>query len=380
MKTGLWGIASGAVAIGVLSAGTARAQDRCELFDSANLTGTAKTIGMSGPVTGSSFTGSPGNGVWGNTSSRASGPMLGSMNNAATSLRIRAVDSDVALYYFDGDNFNGQGEVMHCKKGLVCSVNLTGMNNRTSSVICQREFFRKAKVSDPNADPLTVALAALSNPIINLTSITTQVDAKTQQLVAAEPQVDEFRPTWSEDGWQLWSHTTWITEWEYCRRYSLACASEPGMNFKDYFQISKRFEVEINGEPFTADDDYVIEFDYFIRPVIWDHDNNPATVEQLRFWWGLTDYFFEPGDAQSAIIAAVKPKIDSIPIQQELRNGVVQAAAAAGVPGVFDDKHRLQLSLFTDSNVGKNVWIEAFDMSTTHPKLVLNQTRDANYL
>ena len=199
-------------------------------------------------------------------------------------------------------------------------------------------------------------------------------------MVAAQDELSDYRPENSEDGYSLWSRTTWITEFEYCKRLGRPCQSDAGNKFRDMFQISKRFEIEIKGEPVIADDDYVVEANWYVRPVIYDHDNNPATVDQLRFWWGSTRLWVEDGLAHDEVMATVAPEIDAVNIQEKLRTGVELLAFVGGVPGVYDDKDRLQFSVFSDTNLGKTSWSETFDMGSTHPKVVLNKSRDANYL
>ena len=380
MKTRSLKLNAGLTALGVLYAAEGLAQDRCELFENKDLAGTARTMTL--PATTVSLaTGSPAVNAWGATSARQHAGDLGAFNNKATSARIRAVDSDVALYFLDGGDFNGKGEAFHCKKGRTCTINLGGgMNDKTSSAICQREFFRKAKVSDPNAHPWIVAAAALENPIIDLKLVSDFVDAQAKTMIEAQDSVSEYRPESSEDGYSLWSRTSWISEYEYCKRLNLACKSSANTKFRDMFQISKRFEIEIEGEPIIADDDYVVEANWYVRPVIHDHDANPATVEQLLFWWGSTRWWIEEGMAHDNVADQVVPQIESINIQQELRTGIELLAFAGGVPGVYDDKHRLQFSIYSDANVGKTTWSEAFDMTTTHPKVVLNKSREADYL
>jgi len=358
-----------------LCASRARAQDRCEVFDGAAQTGTAKTMTLP-TVTTSSVSGA----TWGTTTTRLHSTDLGALDNKTSSARIRAVDSDVALYFLDGGDFNGSGQAFHCKKGRSCTLELGSMNDKTSSAICQREFARKANVTDPNAHPLVVLGAGLDNPTIDLKTLSDAVDLRVEDLIGNDPSLSGLRHVNSEDGESLWSRTTWITEWQWCKSVRDACTPTSSMKFRDMFQISKRFEVEITGEPFFADDDYVIQLDWFVRPVIKDHDGDPATPVELRFHWGSTSWWVEAGLAHDSVLAEVEPKVRAVNVQEELRAGLLLTAFSAGLPAnMFDGKDRLQFAIFSANNLGKATWQETFNMGTTHAKVVLNRTRDAIY-
>ena len=382
MRSGIWrGIPF--IALGVLYASTADAQDRCDLFANRDFTGTALTMWLP-DVTTTLSTGSPLNSTWANTSRRITSGELGSLNNAASSVRIYAWDSDVAVYLLDGADFSGNGNVVHCKRGYTCTFQFgSEMDNLTSSAICQREFFRKAMFADPNVDPVLAYFTALLNPIVDMVQISNAVDAVAQNQFANDPDIDAYRPTSSEDGYQLWSRTTWLTAWDYCKRFALSCANDATQKYRDMFRISKRFEIDVNNTwadilPFV-DDDYVIEADWYIRPVITDQDGVPSTPNELRFWWGYTTVWIDGGSLHDAIADKAEPRIFGVDIQTSLRTLVVLLAQSAGCPQCIDGKNRLQFSIYANGNAEKVVWYEGFNMDVTQPKMVLNDSRDATY-
>jgi hypothetical protein len=380
------GIMKGAIplfTVGMLWAGTARAQDRCDLFANGDFTGTSLTM-LLPAVTTTLSSGAPLNSFWANTSRRYTSGDLGSLNNSISSARVYALDSDVAIYLLDGADLSGKGRAFHCKRGFTCTLQLgSEMDNATSSVICQREFFRKAMFADPNVDQVLAYFTALLNPIVDMAQVSSAVDAVAQSEFANDSDIDAYRPTNSEDGYDLWSRTTWLTAWDYCRRNGYSCGSDTSQKYKDMFRISKRFEIDVDDTwadivPFM-DDDYVIEADWYIRPVISDHDGDASTPNQLLFWWGLTTVWVEGGSLHDAIADKAVPKIFDVDIQSALRGLVVYLAQSAGCPQCIDGKNRLQFSIYTTSNALKNFWVESFTMDVTQPKMILNDSRDATY-
>jgi hypothetical protein len=379
------GILRGVVplAIGILHASTAQAQDRCDLFANRDFTGSSLTM-LLPSVTATLSSGSPLNSAWANTSRRFTSGDLGSLNNVVSSVRVFAGDSDLAIYLLEGPDLSGKGNVLHCKRGFTCTLQLgSDLDNLTSSVICQREFFRKAMFADPNVDPVLAYFTALLNPIVDLAQISSAVDTVAQNGFANDPDIDAYRPTSSEDGYDLWSRTTWITASDYCKRFGYSCSSDASQRYRDMFRISKRFEIDVDDTwvdilPWV-DDDYVIEADWYIRPVIVDQDNNASTPNELRFWWGLTTVWVEGGQLHDAIADKAEPKIFGVDIQTSLRAVVVLLAQSAGCPQCIDGKNRLQFSIYANANAQKNFWYETFNMDVTQPKMTLNDSRDATY-
>ena len=80
---------------------------------------------------------------------------------------------------------------------------------------------------DPNSDPTRAYFTALLNPIFDLRLVSTAVDAVARSAFANSDGVDAYRTTHSEDGWGLWSRTTWITGYDYCKRFNASCQHAP---------------------------------------------------------------------------------------------------------------------------------------------------------
>ena len=366
----------------VLLARPAPAEDHCELHANRDLTGPATTLALPS-VAATLLTGAPRDSAWANTSRRFSASDLAALDNQISAARIRALDSDVALYLLDGGDLNGRGNVFFCKQGFFCTLELgSDMNDRASSAICQREFFRKAMLRDPDSDPTRAYFAALLNPIFDLRLVSTAVDEAARSAFAGADGVDAYRATRSEDGWSLWSRTTWITGYDYCKRFNAPCQHDPNEKYEDLFRISKRFEIDVNGFwadsiPFL-DDDYVVQADWYVRPVIDDGGGNPAAGE-LRFWWARTEVWIEEGRLADAIASNAERTIFDFDIQQGLRDLFVLGAAYAGCPHCIDGKNRLQFSVYPSEGPTRSVWLEPFEMDVTEPKLILNDSRDATY-
>ncbi len=361
---------------GLVAAPAARA-DHCKVFVDAN-----RPVNMGGvttlpsDVTMTFATGSPNNSSWANTSQRFTGSRMTQIgrNNNITSIEVGAQESDVSLYIFDGADFNGAGQVLYCKKGRTCFIDQLGsMNNKTSSFICQREFFRKSFFVSPTG----VVQPNGSNPVIPMSRISTEVDNKVWAMLNGKEGIDNVRFSNPADPGeaQTFSRTVWMNKTDYCRTYGLACATSEPDRMVDYMRISKAFEIDLDlpVEIIPGDDDYGIQIDWYVRPVLADQ------FFELRFWWARTDIWVEDDIYSGRVEDEVFPAVDAVNIQTELRNGVVAAADAAGCRWCIDRKSRLQMSFFEDADVGKDVFTRMFNMTTSPAKIVLTTNRDAIY-
>jgi hypothetical protein len=119
--------------LGYASAGFA--QDQCEFFSDKDQRGERVNYLLpDSNVAGQS---------WSNVSRRFEGANLKVHAHAIyknlESVRITAMNSDVTLYVYDGDNFNGKFQAVRVKKGNVGTWNFGSMRNRVRSIICQRD-------------------------------------------------------------------------------------------------------------------------------------------------------------------------------------------------------------------------------------------------
>src|SRR5262249_27073103 len=119
---------------------------------------------------------------------------------------------------------------------------------------------------------------------------------------------------------------------------------------------------------------YDAEIDWYIRPVL-DGPN-----WELRFWWWHTRVWVGNGIKAGRVFDKLAPAIFAMDIQQRLRDGVVNGATQLGCPDCLDGKSRLQMSCLSDDQALNDavVWWESFEMERTHPKMVLNLTRQAD--
>ena len=131
------------VVTATLSAATAaHAVDSCRLYRDSGRQGPTYQVNLSSPE------GTNSENAWASTSNRRTGANLsgGAQGSAvvydeASSIRIRAFDSEVRLMAFTGDNFDGRVRVYRCAEGNTCVWNQLGfMDDDMSSFICQREL------------------------------------------------------------------------------------------------------------------------------------------------------------------------------------------------------------------------------------------------
>ena len=106
---------------GALLTRGARADDHCELLANLDFTGPAATLVLP-PVVSTLALGAPRENAWANTSRRFSASDLAALDNQTSAVRVRALDSDVALYLLDGGDLNGKGNVFFCKQGFLCTL------------------------------------------------------------------------------------------------------------------------------------------------------------------------------------------------------------------------------------------------------------------
>lgn len=143
-----------------------------------------------------------------------------------SSAKIRAYDSDVTLYAFTGDNFDGKVSPLHCEKGRVCTRQFgSEMNNNIGSFICQREYRRI-----PKGDSLQKAWIAANNPEFPMAELAQEIwDGTMKSMGDADMDNRSHRYT----------NVTWDTA--YGRSTTMGDAKSWTQKYIDLIQIENRF-------------------------------------------------------------------------------------------------------------------------------------------
>ncbi|WP_297772795.1 hypothetical protein [uncultured Roseovarius sp.] len=116
---------------------SAEAQTSCEFFSDDNWNGSRVIYNLPD----GNLAGQP----WSNQSRRFDGANLSQYARAiyknVESVRITAGDSDVSLYVFDGEDYNGRFQVVRAAQGDTARWRFGSMANKVRSVVCQRDVF-----------------------------------------------------------------------------------------------------------------------------------------------------------------------------------------------------------------------------------------------
>jgi hypothetical protein len=133
-----------AAMLALLASPATLAADFCKFYSNLNWTGSTKTYDLPDSESYSGYS-------WGAIGIRRIGSELSSsatpVYKNAESVRIRAYDSDVVLYVFDGDHFDGKFQAVRVSKGNEAIWNYGSMRNAIRSFICQRDDFIPASFS-----------------------------------------------------------------------------------------------------------------------------------------------------------------------------------------------------------------------------------------
>jgi hypothetical protein len=133
MKTAI-ALMAGALTLGAAS--VASAADNCQFFAEDHQEGAVATYNLPAVAESSGTSWYAASSI---RRSKNSLPDDGPVYNNAESVRIVAHDSDVHLYTFTGDYFDGDVNVRRCEKGHTCAWTFGWMANKAHSFICQRE-------------------------------------------------------------------------------------------------------------------------------------------------------------------------------------------------------------------------------------------------
>jgi hypothetical protein len=276
---------AGTFTLGIATA--ASAADHCRFFADPQQEGANKTYNL--PAVADN-----GGTAWYAASSiRRTGSSLDAdtaVYNNAESVRIVAEDSAVHLYAFDGDNFDGDVDVLRCAKGRTCEWTLGWSKNKTSSFFCQREHNVDFGIPGAGvADDLIVPTSPIGN------ELATQVDQKLE----ASDQV--------EDSATRYGRMRWSTAWKRCENHGLCGPDSAVLKHHDEIQFTYKSQLDPN----WSAREYHVWIDFWLRPrVTGDHD--PLVISESYWRVSVEDNGHLQDDIRDAVANKIRGMFDTV--------------------------------------------------------------------
>lgn len=204
----------------IASVSPASATDYCQFYSNDDYTGSSKTFNLpqSGSLSGQN---------WGATSIRGIGKseLTSVVYENAESVRIRALDSDVVLYVFNGEHFDGEFQVLRASRGKEIKWRYGSMRNKIRSFICQRDDFIPANLSG-----LT---EFMKNSLLPSYFIADPITAKIHEAVRS--QKDRFYNGKID---LKYGRLSWSTRYNTCREIDCASPKTSQDKYRDYLKYS----------------------------------------------------------------------------------------------------------------------------------------------
>ena len=304
----------------------AASTDSCRFFANADFRGDQEVFHLPW---------SPPSGLaWSGTSVRRTGDQLdreGAIYRQAEGIRIEARRSDMVLYLFDGDNFDGKFQAFRCNQGSrPCIRRLTtNWRNRTRSFICQSDDF----VSLDGLDSLQEELQR--NHLIPTALMAAPLTAQIHDAVRAPTGGPiRIRSTRLKYG-----RFVWTTRHELCRR--IDCQSTSWRDrYRDYLRYDYRVDVQLTGGTVW----YRIYLKVWFQPVL-----RSGRLELLERGWTVEVTGGSQG-VRNFIHNVVRGRVlDAYPglgarLTTGLRNEVQRAIGSAAMRALFEGNRRLLFS------------------------------------
>jgi hypothetical protein len=231
----------------------ASAQDKCEFFSGLDRTGDSVTY----TLPSENVAGQP----WSNVSRRFEGANLKvhapAIYSNLESVRITANDSDVTLYVYDGDNFDGRFQAVRFAQGGVHHWNFGSMRNRVKSIICQRDPRLPA-----GQQVVELLVGFQDNHLIPTSMLADAMTAEIHDLVRSERSRFYDNKIDIRQGRMIWD-----TAHELCK--SVSCASindEWRRKYWDFLRYSYKSRGRLKADGKT----YTISIDIWIEPFLND--------------------------------------------------------------------------------------------------------------
>ncbi len=187
--------------------------DYCRIFSGLNQTGGQYTTAL--PAHEDTF--SPD--WWGSSSRRRGGTgASGTWFENGESVRIRAVNSTVVFYVYDGSRMDGDFQAVRCPKGQVCTWNFTWMRNNMRSFNCQREEGTGYWKIPTN----------------------TFADTMTPDIDDELKANDDIKDSWVRYGRMFWTNA-----WSRCSRRGVGCAGGSERKYRDVLEYTYSGELDL---------------------------------------------------------------------------------------------------------------------------------------
>jgi hypothetical protein len=243
-----------AISISLGYSSSASAQDKCEFFSDRNQQGARVNYNLPDANVADQ--------PWSNISRRFEGANLKqhaqAIYNNLESVRITAMDSDVTLYVYDEDNFNGRFQAIRFLRGNIGTWNLGSMRNRVRSIICQRDARLAA-----DAGVIELLGGFQNNHLIPTSPLANSITATVHDAVRAERGRFYDHRLDIKQGRMIWE-----TGHELCRAVTCANISEAWRRkYWDFLRYSYKTSGRLKADGKT----YTISIDIWIEPFL---DNN----------------------------------------------------------------------------------------------------------
>lgn len=277
----------------ISSASTAIAADFCRFYSNNNWTGKSKTFDL--PQSGSQSGNS-----WGATSIRGAGKseLTSAVYENAESVRIRAFDSDVVLYVFNGDHFDGEFQALRVHRGNERDWRYGSMGNKIRSFICQRDDFIPANLSG-----LT---EFLRNSLLPSYFIADPITAKIHDAVRS--QKDRFYNGKID---LKYGRLSWTTRYNTCREINCASPKTPQDKYLDFLKYSYKATGKLKADG----KNYDMYITLWFQPKL---DKGSLTFTERAWKVDVSNWIWH-SKIQDAIESQVKSQYDGM--GQELTQG-----------------------------------------------------------
>jgi len=234
----------------------------------------------------------------------------GVLYHGASSFHIKAKQSGVTLYLFEGDNFDGRMLRWHIKKGWVGKMGHPGwFNDRLGSMIVVRE-----RTEPDDGAPLDVG--SLDNIYIPLDTMVDEIRSTFSEKMEGDNDIEDF---WLHDTQVFYdtAHSFWNTA--NSKQLPPGAQGDTAYRSKYYDQIRIKQEIEIDPNWWPSNYDTWVKLGYYF---------NVDSEKHLNFTWSDWKVWVESGwidsDIKKALSSAVKGDLVETgnTIRDTIRDGI----------------------------------------------------------
>ena len=297
-----------------LLAVSAEAQAKCEFFSGRDWNGDRVVYNL--PE--ANLAGQP----WSNVSRRFEGANLKQYAPAiyknVESVRITAQGSDVSLYVYDGNDYNGRFQVVRASEGDTIRWRFGSMRNKVRSVACQRDDF------DAPSIPTSLIADAMTARVHD------EVRKERHRFYDQRIDIRQGRLSW-ENGHEL------------CR--SVNCVQIERPDLRKYWDFL-RYSYKSRGRLKADGKQYTISIEMWIEPYL----HNGSLSFRVDAWKvSVTDWIWDKRIRESVenSLRGLVPDIGDT-LAEEIRNQVRDREGAAAARAL-DNLRAISLSYSCDS-------------------------------